>query len=326
MLIIQYDDNSYNFDLGGYGDRIVGLISIKLISQLLNRPFYINWSKENIKQYFDYSKYDYDLIDNIKNNGMTSRERWWPKCSDSAPVCEYNFINNQPGLRNHLLNSIDLFPNNINIFRINVEIAQYLYKNKLFCKKNNFIEDILHEYTKLYTDILIPTPFLNNKINKLFQNINMDMNIVGIQIRCGDCYMVTNKNETHTLNIEHIIDKLLNNIKQFCNNKFKEYYIFITSDNSNIYDKCINVFDTSRVIYNNDIIQHLDRKSVKDDISKIFVDNFILSQKTDILFITDDSNYGRIVALSCKHDNIYSIYNKKIDKINLLSKGEMIFT
>ena len=58
MFVIVFDKGN----LGGYGDRIVGLIAIKLISKLLNRPFYILWKKENIKKYINYSKYNYENI------------------------------------------------------------------------------------------------------------------------------------------------------------------------------------------------------------------------------------------------------------------------
>ena len=64
--------------LGGLGDRVIGIISIKLISKSLNQPFYILWNKENIKSYIDYSKYDYQL-QNIKE----------------IDVKQYNCIDNQ---------------------------------------------------------------------------------------------------------------------------------------------------------------------------------------------------------------------------------------
>jgi hypothetical protein len=53
MFVISFQKNRL---IGGFGDRIVGLISVKLISKLLNKDFYILWDKENIKEYFDYDK------------------------------------------------------------------------------------------------------------------------------------------------------------------------------------------------------------------------------------------------------------------------------
>ena len=44
MFIISYP----KMLLGGYGDRIHGLITIKILSKLFNHDFYILWNKENI--------------------------------------------------------------------------------------------------------------------------------------------------------------------------------------------------------------------------------------------------------------------------------------
>ena len=54
MFIISYP----NMLLGGYGDRINGLIAIKILSRIFNHDFYILWNKENIIEMFDYEKYN----------------------------------------------------------------------------------------------------------------------------------------------------------------------------------------------------------------------------------------------------------------------------
>jgi hypothetical protein len=66
MLIVEFDKNILN---GGFGDRIVGLISLKTISTFLNTEFYIKWDKENITKIIDYSKYDY------YNNNITNTKK-----------------------------------------------------------------------------------------------------------------------------------------------------------------------------------------------------------------------------------------------------------
>ena len=63
MLVICFEKGII---CGGLGDRIVGLISIRLISKLLNRKFYILWNKENVKSYLNYEKYDYELLNIIE--------------------------------------------------------------------------------------------------------------------------------------------------------------------------------------------------------------------------------------------------------------------
>ena len=62
------------------------------------------------------------------------------------------------------------------------------------------------------------------------------------------------------------------------------------------------------------------------DISKVFVDNYILSQKTDLLIISANSNYGRLAALTSNHDQLYSFTTlDSLDKKTLLSKHENLF-
>ena len=109
----------------------MGLISVKVISKLLNKQFYISWTKENIKNYINYEKYDYELLDIEKD------------------IKRYNYIDNQRGLRKYLMESTDLFSDEINIFSINQEISQYLYKNELY-KDNNYYYDIFSEYKIIY--------------------------------------------------------------------------------------------------------------------------------------------------------------------------------
>lgn len=305
MFIIKYDKHHC---CGGLGDRIVGLISIKLISKLLKRKFYINWKVENITKYINYKKYDFNLL-NISEN--------------ENDIKTYCYINNID-CKKYLMNTLsDFYPNKINFFHTNQEISQYLYKNKLFLEKD-YINDILYEYSVLYTDILIPTDYLNNKINNLISNKSK---IVGIQARCGDIYMSNNYNSNFKLNTPNNIDSKLKKIKLLCNKILgDDYNIFFTTDNLKILENVYLIFGKSNVIYNEDLIQHIDRDPINPDISKVFVDNYILSQKTEVLFITEYSNYGRIAALSSNHDHIYDIDNcKKLKKKRLLSKHERLF-
>ena len=101
MLVICFEKGKL---CGGLGDRIVGLISIRLISKLLNRKFYILWNKENVKSYLNYEKYDYELLNIIEKDIKT-----------------YKYIDNQQGLKKYLMTSSKLFPNKINRFNLRLE-------------------------------------------------------------------------------------------------------------------------------------------------------------------------------------------------------------
>jgi hypothetical protein len=291
--------------IGGYGDRIVGLISLKTIADCLGKEFKILWTKENIKEYFDYSKYDYDL------------------CNIPPHINIYNIqsIDNQQLFKNMLVTSNSLFNDGIYKIKLNQEISQYLYKNPKYSHKNYF-NDIIKIYQSLYTDILIPTPFLLNQINSIVGN---NTNIVGIQIRAGDCYMKTNVNEPHCIiqNPQEDIKNFLTNIKKHIEIDYSDYSIFITSDYGNIYNITSLVFDKVKLICLNQEIQHMDRHPT-GNFSKIFIDNFILSQKTKQLYISDYSNYGRIAALSSIDQKVFNLDCNELDKKYLLSKHEII--
>jgi hypothetical protein len=297
-LVIQYDKNHY---LGGLGDRIIGLISIKLISKLLKKNFCISWTKENIKKYLNYEKYDYELLRGTKNN---------------VKVCDS--IDNQTKLKKYLMTSTILFPYGVTLFRLNTEVSQYLYRNRLF-KRENYFRDILNEYRSLYTDILIPTDYLLDRVDKLVAG---KRNIVGIQVRCGDVYM--NARQIYVTGYAKNVGARLTSIKCMCERKFGgDYSVFFTTDNAKIVSDVYDAFGKSRVIYEDSCIQHLDRKSVDPDMAKVFIDNYILSQRTMLLLISTNSNFGRVAALSSNHSNIYSFIDcRPVDKKGLLSKQE----
>lgn len=302
MIIIAFEKK---YLAGGLGDRIVGIISCYMISKLLDKEFYILWNKENVHEYIDYSKYDFEKLNNKKINFK-----------------EYYLIDKQEKIKEYLLNSDNIFSDKFNKFYLNQEISNYLYSNKKF-SKNNFYNDILNTYKILYTEILKPTDSLKLRINNYTKNKN---NIIGIQIRAGDKYMITNKSESHSVinDPEKEIVDILTKIKLFCDKDKEKYIVFITSDYNNIYNLSLKVWNCENIIYVNDVIQHLDRDSINTDISKIFIDSYILSQSTKKLFISKRSNFGRIAALTSNHDNLYDIFTNKIYKKNLLSKGELI--
>ena len=100
---------------------------------------------------------------------------------------------------------------------------------------------------------------------------------------------------------------------------FEKYKVFVTSDYTDIYPILLRVWDKDSVLYVHEPVQHMDRRP-SGDFSKIFLDHYILSQKTDSLYISNCSNYGRVAALSSRHDTIFNLKCEALDKANLLSK------
>ena len=308
MFIISYP----NMLLGGYGDRINGLIAIKILSKIFNHDFYILWDKENIVPLFDYEKYNAKNIMDAKKIGSNG----W-NLIDGGRKRMIDYV--KSNLKDELTTYSDQtyqknFPDEHYVFHLNSNISRKIGN---IVGVNITDEEIINEYQKLYTDIFKPKEFFLKKVDNIIKGRT---NIVGIQIRCGDAYMVTNKNEHHTTGNHKHIETFLTIIKTQCDETMNTYYnIFITSDSDEAYKISLKLWDKDRVIYNDDIIQHLDRKPVDEDISKVFVDTYILSYRTCKLYITDRSNYGMVSALSCIHDNIFIVNGFNLTKTQILN-------
>jgi hypothetical protein len=294
MIIVSFNISIHT---GGYGDRIVGIISCKLIANLLNKEFRINWTRENIKPYLNYEKYEY-IEDNAK------------------PIKEYRVIDNRNVLKEYLETSTELFPETSK-FYINQEIAEFLYKNPRFLERD-YLTDIFTMYKTLYTDILIPTEVLITKATAIVPE--SEVPVVGIQIRTGDIYIKGIFWNSYKVieNPETTLYEIFTKIKEHIS--FEEYKVFVTSDYTDIYPILLRVWDKDSVLYVHDQVQHMDRHP-SGDFSKIFLDNYILSQKTDSLYISDCSNYGRVAALSSRHDTIFNLKCEAVDKAKLLTKA-----
>lgn len=317
-LIIGFNHERQWF--GGFGDRVLGIINSKLIAKLLNREFKIHWTKENIKEYIDYSEFDIEI-----NNTINYKVFNLIDCVNiTKQIKTLKLI-------------ISCHKNDNIILWLNQNLAKQLYY--LLLKENSFNNDILNEYQILYKKILKPTNYSLNKINNLVNNKEY---IIGIQIRCGaDAKMLNNKTQSEinrhhnkygtptwshisqTQNLNTEITEIFNNIKNKCKNKYNKYYVFITSDYSfynidDIYILGSRVWDKEQIIYLNEPAQHIDRPPI-GDFSKFYIDNYILSQYTQELYFTPTSNYGKIAALSCNHNELYSIHdvNLKVSKSDL---------
>ena len=291
--------------IGGYGDRIVGLVSCKALAGRLQRKFAIVWTKEDIKYFVNYEKYSCEKeIQNLSYETI-------------------HMIDNQQLLKPHLMTSDSILPGTCYKIYCNQEIAQYLYKNPLY-RDANYYDDMFSIYKTLYTDILLPTEYSLKVIEKTLATARPKL--VGIQIRTGDFYMKTNPGESYKRfekpDIE--IKILFRKIKKHIEQTYSSYSVFVSSDYEHIYSVAKEVWSKNDICYLNQIPQHIDR-AVAGDYSKVFIDNFILSQKTDRLYISDYSNYGRIAALSSGQDTIYNLQTEILDKKRLLTNMENMF-
>lgn len=133
----------------------------------------------------------------------------------------------------------------------NQEISQYAYVNSP--QKRAYFSKIRSVYRSLFTDILKPTPLIESKMASV---CGSHTDIVGIQIRCGDRFMVTNMGESHSTGIAPNIDRYLRRIS---NTIATTDYVFVTSDYDKAFPIAKSIFGPDRVLYLNEPIQHLDR-------------------------------------------------------------------
>jgi hypothetical protein len=302
-IVIYYNDKDQT-SKGGYGDKIVGLVSSLMISKLINYKFKICWERDNFNDYFDIQH----LI--IKSDNFNENNS---KKYDHIDFKNY-FIKNKN----------NIFPYKFNIITIGNEISHFLVKNDNL-SIDYFYEHILNYYQNIYKNILIPKKNINDEINKLC--INKNNPIVGIQIRMGDSY-IKNIKGFDSLFSSHRINSTKNKLKELLkyiktNIKFKQYSVFITSDFYDNFTISKEIFDD--VIYYNSKITH-SGQSKNINFIKILVDNIFLANKCDQLFISQHSNFGRIAALANKSDDIYDIFCQKLNKKKLISKYHISFT
>ena len=225
------------------------------------------------------------------------------------------------------MESQNLYPEPINIFYNNQEIAQYLYKNQRFAHRN-FLEDITALYKTLYTEIMVPKTNVTSVAKRLLNNRPY---IVGLQIRFGD-YVIPEASQNrgnekiYERSPEEVLQKLMD-IKKDLMQKgvYEQCSIYLVSDFSQIELLAQQVFPKDKIIYFNRKIEHMDRTGNKRNMIKIFVDSYILSPKTNLLYLDRISNYGRIAGLSCPHDDIFDIDAQRLERREILSKGEMIW-
>lgn len=300
MLIIEFNKNILN---GGFGDRIVGLISLKTVSTFLNTDFYIKWDKENITNVVDYSKYDYYNISKGANNiSKGANNNISKRTNNITNIKKHDIMTPKIDMLKEWRDS-NYFNNNL-ILNLNYDISH------IFLKENNY-KLMIEEYEKLYTDIFT----IKNDIMNIINDITKNKRIIGIQLRAGDHWI--NAGEVvgcHYTDMNKIY-KVLENIYLSAKS---DYYFYLSSD--------IDLKEFGEKIFGDKLLYcdikptHLDRKPDENSMKKIIIDNYILSQKTETIYISEYSNFGKVAVLSGNHKNIYNTKLEKISKKYVYSR------
>lgn len=321
MLFIAYEPG---VTVGGYGDRIVGLISVYVLAQLLGRPFKIKWTKEPLHLYVDYSAFDAEAPDTKKA---------------LPPYIRRVYALDDPNILRRYLETErgPIFPQMACKFILNQEIARHAYKNPRFThsKREAYLSDMLAAYGSLYTHILVPRDATRTAAEAVVADVGATeaagRPCVGIQIRTGDIH-IPGTGSAHTVlrDPSTSVPTLLAAVKRHVDAEAgwgDAYTVFVTSDWSGVLEAARGVWPSNRVFYNNTVIRHIDypmslHQGDGASLQKVYVDNWILAMKTSRLYITSCSNYGRVAALAAQHNVIYDVGTLVgLEKKDLLAKA-----
>ena len=302
---------------GGLGDRLCGLINVIMLSKIFNKTFFIKWDEtNNLNKFLDYSNFNFYNLKDI-NDKKTKRINFIDG-KDKKLIEVLKEINDKEDFDKFfdfetlILNS-NQDSNRFVINNSNIDFSFEDYKNM-----------IMNEFKNIYTKYLIPNEDILNKVNELILNYK-NRNIVGIQVRCGDSYMVKGNKHTIISNMKDIYN-IFRNIKRDLN---EDDIVFITSDHYKVYEIGNEVFN--EVFFYDKKPVHCDmnysKKSGKGDkevdgenVDKILVDHLILSNYCNKLYISG-SNFGRTASLINETEDIYHLFNKKkLNKLLLISK------
>ena len=293
MKNIIYECGLPNTLSGGFGDRLIGIISCISLCEKYNCNFFIKWHDTQLNEYFDYELYDY---------------------------FKFTFSSNTHKICNHNMNELkQLFQNkNVEDFKCenliintNQNICQLINK---YNSKEEYEEYTYTLFKKLFNVYLKPNTYLLNSINEKIDN----KSIIGIQLRFGDVFMNNENKQINNPQYNHFplgrnIDIIRETILKICTDN-QDKIIFITSDID--INKIINISGIKNVIYNNKPPVHLERTINKNDLGKCYID-FLILCKCEKLYITFESNFGRIPGIIVK-DNVYAINsNLKINNISI---------
>lgn len=295
MKYIAYECGLPGTLSGGFGDRIVGIVSTLFLAKVLNAEFLLKWhDNTDIQDFFEIR------TKNIPTN-----------------VSAMNYTNHDIHSLDELFsykNVEDIFVADLIFFNTNQNIWQFLARNPHYSSvicDSSYAELTFQMYNELFSKYMIPTEKLLQKVNDL---IGSERDLVGIQLRFGDVFMHSERKQINIPpdNFSPIgkdIDNVVFILSDICS-KNRDKTIFLTSDID--LSSIIQLhFNHSNIKYLNNIPTHTERSLDKTGIEKTFVDFWILT-KCKILYISLLSNFGRCpVFINYINKEVYAIYANK---------------
>ena len=266
MKTIIYECGLPNTLSGGFGDRIIGIISSLALCEYTGAELFISWNDTQLYDFFDYPRLTVPPIGAIKSY-----------CDHDLNSLKNKFYNKTPSQIN------DMFQCDHLCFNTNQNIWQYLTVTEPY-------ESYTHRlFEKLFVSILKPKPTITTTVEQFTKTP-----LVGIQLRFGDVIMNSERQQINNPQHNHFplgnnLNAVRNTLKKIIDENI-DNTIFITSDID-----ILRYFDFSQytniVMYNKPSV-HIERSINKEGLDKCFVDFMVLCKCTK-LYITAESNFGR---------------------------------
>lgn len=308
--------------VGGYGDRLVGIITCYYISKLLDKQFYIEWNNE-------FSEFESFL--EIKKPPFNTENLTTISLIDGDAFKLIDFFSDE--------NLEELFcKENTKVF-CNQNLVYYIYMNKNYnkLKLENYENDISEAYYKIYTEFLIPKKIVKEQIDFFTNDFKNYDTIIGIHLRAGDSYIVSKDSiYTYSSNCTYLTENILifaiNVLYEWIEKRFSNYAIYIMSDYPNINIKFQEKFIGRKIFYYDKKQIHTDMVTNLDDLYegtlKLLLDHITLT-KCGITICHAISNLGKTASLISTGEKYGFGFNniptvEKISITDLSSKIKLI--
>ena len=282
MKIIIYECGRKNTLSGGFGDRIVGMVSTLSLCKKYDCDFLIDWNDSKIEDFFYFKNYKDQKIEG-KTAFFWNHSKHGMEKSMMLPECDNLFFNT------------------------NQSILSFIKEHENIEMYEKYSKEL---YQELFDKHLIPKEDLLKKVDSI---IKEDM--IGIQLRTGDFFMNRENRQIGKpckwMPFGTDINILKNYLILFFQKNSKRN-IFITSDFN--LKKIIKIEDFPNLIYYDKLPVHLERSIDKSNIDKCYID-FLVLTKCKELYITHDSNFGRCASLINKNHEVKGL---KLDRNNVI--------
>lgn len=282
---------------GGYGDRLVGLVTAYFLSEIMEKKFYINWESPKINNFVD-----------IEECPLLANNRHLILIDNRAFNLTDLFLTK---------NLLEEFPDENILLWCNQNMIKFLYKNPNYpnLKIENYESDIKNIYDKIYTEFLKPKDSLLNIVNPIIEEFKNYNKILGIHIRTGDINMGVGN---HILYNKNSLEDIIEKICIFLDNKYDA--IFVTSDFPNVNLIFEKYLPNIKIFYHNLEIIHIDMIKQTDDIYngtlKLFADHYTLCMCTDTL-THKATNFGKTASLINNGKRLGINYYNFIDEVSI---------